>query len=106
MADPEDLSPERPLAAGERDAVPVAEGPDELDRVDAVRRPDGGHDRGSILVRREELETHRLRTLAAGATEPDVALERGLETRVEDHPERDVQPRDERDGRRERRVEL
>ena len=70
------------------------------------RRLDRGHDRGRVVVRREQLEAHRLRALAAGAAEQPVALEGLLEPAVEDQPERDVERDDERRRRREGRVEL
>ena len=59
-----------------------------------------------VVVGREELEPHRLDARARRAAEPDVALERGVETVVEQQAERDVEAADQRDRRRERRVEL
>ena len=90
MADPEDLPLERALPVRDRDPEPVAEGEHELGRVDALRRANRGHDRRAILVGREELEAHRLGTLAAGTAEPDVPVEDGLEARLEQETERDV----------------
>ena len=66
----------------------------------------GGDDGAAVLVGREELEAHRLRARAAGAAETDVPVERSLEAFLEQQPERDVEPGDERHRRRERRVEL
>ena len=106
VADPEDLPLQVRLARCERDAVPVAEMQQQLVAVDAVRRADGGHDGGRVVVGREELEPHRLHARARRAAEPDVPLERRLEPVVEDQPERDVEAADQRDRRRERRVEL
>ena len=63
---------------------------------------DSRDDGGAVLVRREELEPHRLDAGAAGAAEPDVAVEGRLEALLEQEPERDVERDDERDGRRER----
>ena len=73
--------------------------------VDALGRAGGGDHRGGVVVGREELEAHRLDPGARRAAEPDVPLERRLEAVVEDHPERHVEAADQRDGRRERRVE-
>ena len=78
----------------------------ELTCVDSLRRAHGRHDRGGVVVGREELEPHRLDPLAAGAAEADVVLESSLEPAVEQHAERDVEPLHERDGRREGRVEV
>ena len=58
-----------------------------------------------VVVGREELEPHRLDAGARRPAEADVPLERGVEAVVEDHPERDVEAADQRDGRRERGVE-
>ena len=69
-------------------------------------REDRGDDSGAVLVGREELETHRLGTLAAGTAEPDVAVERGLEPLVQQEPKRNVEPADEGDRRREGAVQL
>ena len=91
MADPEEAVLQVAVAAGDGDAVPVAEGEPQLGRVDALRREDPGDDRRAVLVGREQLEAHRLRALAAGAAEPDVAVERRLEPLLEQQPERDVQ---------------
>ena len=75
------------LAVRARDRYPeaVAEREDELARVDPVGSQDRGDDGRALLVGREELEAHRLRPLAARATESGVACERGLETLVEEH---------------------
>src|SRR5439155_19999185 len=105
VADPEDLAPQLALPRRKRDAVAVAEEQDELARVDAVRRARRGHDRRAVVVRRKELEAERLDPLAAGAAEAHVPLERGLETLLEQDPERDVQAGDERYGRGDRRVQ-
>ena len=75
-------------------------------RVDPVRRANCRDDCRALLVRREELEAHRLRALAAGAAEPDMAVVARLEALLEQQAERDVEPGDERHRRRERRVEL
>ena len=91
VADAEDLPLQRPLARRERDAVAVAQQEQELAGVDAFGRADGGHDRGAVVVGREELEAHRLDPLAAGAAEANVALERRLETLLEQQAERDVE---------------
>ena len=93
------------LARRERDAVPLAQVAQQRGAVDALGRADRGDDRGGVVVGREQLEPHRLDAGARRAAEPDVALERGLEAVVEDHPERDVEPADQRDGRREGGVE-
>ena len=71
-----------------------------------VRRAHRGHDGAPVLVGREELEAHRLHARARGAAEADVPLERRLEPFLEQQAERDVERGDERDGRRERGVEL
>jgi hypothetical protein len=105
VADTEDLALELALARGERDAVAVSQQEHELVRVNAVGRAGGGDHRGAVVVGRGKLEAHRLQSLAAGAAEAHVALEGGLEALLEQHPERDVQPRDERDRRRDRGVE-
>ena len=105
VADAEDLPLQRPLAGRERDAVSIAQQEQQLAGVDALGRADGGHDRGAVVVGREELEPHGLDPFAAGAAESNVMLERRLETLFEQEAERDVETDDERDGRRERRVE-
>ena len=69
-------------------------------------RADRGHDRAPVLVRREELEAERLHARARGAAEADVPVERSFQSLREQEVERDVEPRDERDGQRDRRVEL
>ena len=68
-----------------------------------VRHPRGRDDGRAVLVRREELEPHRLDPGAAGAAEADMALERVLEPVLEQEAERDVEGDDQRDGGRERR---
>ena len=105
VPDPEDLPLEMLLAGRERDAVPVAQMEQQLVAVDSVRRANGGHDSGRVVVGREELEPHRLHPGARGAAEANVPFEARLERVVEDQPERDVEAADQRDGRRERRVE-
>ena len=74
--------------------------------VDPVGRTDRRHDGRGVVVRREELEAHRLDARTGGATEPHVPLECRLQPVVEQQPERDVQAADQRDGRRECRVQL
>ncbi len=106
VAEPEDLALQRALAVRDRDAEPVAEGADELGRVDSVGRTDGGDDGAPVLVRGEELEAERLHSRARGAAEPDVTLEDGVETLLGDETERDVEPADERDRQRHGRIEL
>ena len=49
------------LAVGDRDAEAVAERRDDSPRVDALGRADRGDDGRAVVVRREELEAHRLR---------------------------------------------
>ena len=92
VPDAEDLPLQLALARRERDAVAVAQQEQELAGVDSFRRAHGRHDRRGVVVGREQLEPHRLDPLAARAPEADVALERGLEPALEDHPERDVEP--------------
>ncbi len=70
--------------------------------VDSVRGQDRRDDGGAVLVGREQLEAHRLRTLPARAAERCVPGKRGLQALVEEHPERRVERDDERDGGRER----
>ena len=106
VAEPEDLALQVALPARDRDAEAVAQALDDVVGVDALGRADGGDDGAAVLVGREELEAHRLRAGAARAAEPDVPLERGVEALLEQQPERDVEPGDERDRRRERGVEL
>ena len=106
VADTEDLPLQMRLAVRELDAVAVPEQRDELGGIDAFGRLDRrDHGRG-VVVRREQLESHGLRALTAGAAEQPVALERLLEPAVDDHPERDIEGDDERRRGRERRVEL
>ena len=106
VADAEDLALDRALAARERDAEPVAQRLEKLGAVDSGRHLDRGHDGRAVVVGREELEPHRLRSLAAGAAEANVAFEGSFEAVLEQQPERDVERDDERDGRGERRVQL
>ena len=106
VAEPEDLPLQLALAVRDRDPEAVADAPDDVAGVDARRRADRGHDRAPVLVRREELEAERLHARARGAAEPDVPVERSLQSLLEQEVERDVEPRDERDGQRDRRVEL
>ena len=68
-------------------------------------RADRGHDGAPVLVRREQLEPERLHARARRPAEPDVAVERSLQTLLEQELERDVEPGHERDGQRDRRVE-
>ena len=82
---------ELPVRAGDGDAEAVAKLEHELLRVDAVGREDRGDDRRALLVRREQLEPHRLRALAAGAAERSMARERCLEPLLEQEAERDVE---------------
>src|SRR5207302_6282079 len=102
VADAEDLPLQVALAAGERDAEAVAHPGNDLR---SIRRADGGDDRAAVLVRREELEAHRLRAGASCTAEPYVPIERRVEALLEQEAERDVECGDERDRRRERRVE-
>jgi hypothetical protein len=91
MADPEDQAFQLALAAGNRDAVAVAERHREVRRVQPIRHPHSRHDRRTILVGREELEAHRLDPGAAGAPEPDMALERIVQAAVEEESKRHVE---------------
>src|SRR5579864_9259404 len=61
VADAEDPALQLRLAVRELDAVAVAEQRDELRGVDPFGRADGGDDGGRVVVRREQLEPHRLR---------------------------------------------
>ena len=106
MADPEEAVLQVAVPAGDGDPEAVAEGEPELLRVDALGREDPGDDGRAVLVGREELEAHRLRALAAGAAEADVPVEGRLQALLEEEAERDVQRLDERDGGRERALEL
>src|SRR6185437_8098862 len=76
VADAEDLPLQMLLAGGERDAVAVAQVPEELVGVDPVRRTDGRDDGRRVVVGREQLETHRLDAGAGRTTEADMTLER------------------------------
>ena len=105
VPDPEDLPLQVLLARGECDAVSVAEMQQQLVTVDAVRRSDGGHDGGRVVVGREELEPHRLHSGAGGAAQANVPFEPCFERVVEDQSERDVKAADQRDGRCERCIE-
>src|SRR5215211_2393404 len=68
VADPEDLPLERTLARCEHDPVPVAKRLHELRGVDAVGCLYRRHHGGAVVVGREELEAHRLRSGAARAS--------------------------------------
>src|SRR5207244_10752435 len=59
----------------------------------------------AVLVRRGQLEPHRLDPGAGRTAEAHVSVEGGLESLAEDQPERDVETEDQRDRGRERRVE-
>ena len=91
VADPEDRVLQLALPAGDRDAVAVAQRKRQLAGLDPLRHPRGGDDGGAILVRREQLEPHRLDPRPARPAEPDMALEGVLEPVVEQEPERDVE---------------
>src|SRR5207237_6235763 len=73
--------------------------------VDARWSADRGHHCASVLVGGEELEPERLHAGASGAAEAHMAVERSLQTLVEQQPEGDVEPRDERYRQRDRRIE-
>src|SRR5579884_498885 len=105
VADPEDLPLQAALPGRQRDAVAVAQVAEELGAVDAVGDAHRGDDRRGVVVGREELEPHRLHPGPGGPPEPHVLFEARLEPGVEQHPEGDVEPLDQRDGRRERGVE-
>ena len=83
----------------------VAQVKQQLVGVDALGCADRGDDGCAVVVGREQLEPHRLHAGARCAAEAHVALERRLETVVEDQPERDVEAADDRDGRCEGGVE-
>ena len=105
VADAEDLSFQAALSGRERDAVAVAQVAKELGAVDAVGHAGDGDDGRRILVGGEELDSHRLETGPRCTTEAHVTLERSLEAGVEEHSQCDVEPADQRDGRRECSVE-
>src|ERR687898_845968 len=69
VADPEDRALQLALSARDRDAVPLPQRERQLAGIHPVRHPRGSHDRRAVLVRREELEPHRLDPGAAGAAE-------------------------------------
>src|SRR5665213_1241958 len=106
VTEPEDLSLQTALPVRDRHPVPIAQAFDDVVGADPVRHSDGRDDGTAILVRRKELETHGLRARAAGAAQADVTVEHGLEAFLEQKPECDVEPGDERDGRRECSIEL
>ena len=86
VPDPEHARAELAVRARDRDPEAVAELEHELPRVHAVGGEDRRHDGRALLVRREELEAHRLGALAAGAAERGVTGERALETLLEEQP--------------------
>src|SRR4051794_17197227 len=98
VADPEDLALPLALAADQLHAEPVAQVEQERVDVERVRRAHRRDDGGAVLVRRGELEAHRLDPGPGRTAEADVALEGRLEPLGEDEAERDVEPEDERDG--------
>src|SRR5205823_10885557 len=75
VADPEDAALQRALARCERDAVAIAQVAEQLVAVDAFRGADRRDDRRRVVVRGEELESHRLDPGAGREPEPDVPLE-------------------------------
>jgi hypothetical protein len=79
VADSENLIRQLALSGCDRDPEALAQLCYELRRVDSVRRLDRGDDGGSVPVRREELEAHRLHSLPARPPQPGVMIERGLE---------------------------
>ena len=105
VAEAEDLPLQLALAVGDRDPEAVADAADDVAGVDAGRRANRRHDGAPILVRREQLEPERLHARPRRPAEPDVAVERSLQTLLEQEVERDVEPGHERDGQRDRRVE-
>src|SRR5205085_2755306 len=64
VADAEDLALEVALAVRDRDPEAVAEGSHKVGTVEALRHPHRSDDRRRVVVRREELEAHRLAALA------------------------------------------
>src|SRR5579862_6796242 len=61
VADPDRLALQLALPRGKRNAVVVAQVSQQLVGVDPLRHADRRDDRGRVVVRREELEPHRLR---------------------------------------------
>ena len=106
VADPHRLALQLALAGREGDAVVLAQVLEQVVGVDAVGHADRRDDGGRVVVRREQLEPHRLDAGARGAAEAHVPLERRLEARLEEHPERDIEAAQERDRRREGGVEV
>src|SRR5256714_15520807 len=106
VADAEDLAFQLPLPVRDRDPEATVERRDDLGRVDAVGRADRRHHGRALLVGGKQLQPHRLRAFAAGATQAGVPVERGFEPLIEEQPERDVERADDRDGGREGGVEL
>ena len=99
VADAEDLPLQLALAGRERDAVPVAQQEHELARVDRPRARGSAVTTAALSSSGENSSRPiAFDALAAGAAEADVALERRLEPLVEQDPERDVEPGDERDA--------
>ena len=82
---------EIPVATGDGDPETHTKREDELASVDAGRGEDRGDDRRPLLVRGEELEAHRLYSLATGPAQRGVASECDLEPLLEKQPERDVE---------------
>src|SRR5439155_25912823 len=87
VPDSEDLALQRALAGGERDPEPVAEIEEELRAVDGLGAPNGRDNGGTVVVGREELEAHRPHPCAARTAEPDVVLEDGIQTSLEQEAE-------------------
>src|SRR2546430_4562373 len=79
---------------------------DDLRRVDAVGCTNRRHDGRSLFIRGEQLEAHRLRTLAACSPEPCVTIERRPQPFVQEQPETDGAGPNEGNGRSQRRDEL
>ena len=88
VADPEEPGDEVAVAARDRDPVPVAEREPQLDGVDPLGRQRAREHGRAVVVRRVELEPHRLDPGAAGAPERAVPRERRLEAVGEDEAER------------------
>src|SRR6185437_11187643 len=93
------------LAVRDRDPEAVADAPDDVARVDAGGRADGGHDRAPVLVRGEELEAESLDAGARRPAEPHVAGKGSLQPLLAQELECDVETRDEGDGERDRGIE-
>ena len=103
VPDPEHPRAELAVRPRDRDPEPVAELEHELSGIHSVGGEDRRDDGRSLLVRREELQAHRLDALAAGAAERGVTSERALHALLEEHAQRHVERGDDRDGGRERR---